>query len=258
MGSFRQIRSCAWRSHQENLALGHRLRVKVFFAHPDHQISELCAQLMPWCWDQWSRAQKNTSTVPSRCGGARKEGAVVKLLHNFFQKNETDHRLSVGIITPYLGQVRLIKELIYSDSATVHAKKLQKKVKLVKTVDGFQGNEQDIIVISTVRSNRKGQIGFVSDRRRLNVAITRARLRLWIIGDLTTLEHDDTLLGLDWFFRHWGGNFTYASDCSGMDTPLTALKMLFPANKSNLVTYMSSEDIFATNYRQLRRKALHA
>eukprot|EP00435_Cladocopium_sp_Y103_P033616 s577_g8.t1 len=118
--------------------------------------------------------------------------AVVKLLHNFFQKNETDHRLSVGIISPYLGQVRLIKELIYSDTASVQAKKLQKKIKLVKTVDGFQGNEQDIIVISTVRSNRKGQIGFVNDRRRLNVAITRARLRLWIIGDLTTLEHDET------------------------------------------------------------------
>ncbi|CAK9036681.1 ATP-dependent helicase upf1 (Nonsense-mediated mRNA decay protein upf1) (Regulator of nonsense transcripts 1 homolog) (Up-frameshift suppressor 1) [Durusdinium trenchii] len=116
---------------------------------------------------------------------------VIKLLQNFFRKNETDQRLSVGIISPYNGQVNLITEKISGSLSTVESKKLEKKVKLVKTVDGFQGNEQDIIVISTVRSNRKGNIGFVRDKRRLNVAITRARLRLWVIGDLTTLAAGD-------------------------------------------------------------------
>ncbi|CAJ1456465.1 unnamed protein product [Effrenium voratum] len=116
---------------------------------------------------------------------------VVKLLTQFFRANESDRRLSVGIIAPYNGQVRLIKDRINGEKSTVSSRKLEKKVKLVKTVDGFQGNEQDIIVISTVRSNLKGQLGFVSDHRRLNVAITRARFRLWVIGDLQTLANDE-------------------------------------------------------------------
>ena len=74
---------------------------------------------------------------------------VVKLLSNFYRRNETDRRLSVGIITPYRGQVELITDMIYGNRSTVEARKLQNKVRrLVKTVDGFQGNEQDIIVIS--------------------------------------------------------------------------------------------------------------
>ena len=57
----------------------------------------------------------------------------------------------------------------------------------VNTVDGFQGQERDVIVISLVRANEKGEIGFLNDLRRMNVAITRARMKLIILGNADTL-----------------------------------------------------------------------
>ncbi|MBR4396398.1 MAG: IGHMBP2 family helicase, partial [Methanobrevibacter sp.] len=83
----------------------------------------------------------------------------------------------IGIISPYADQVKIIQ-----DKTPVE----------VKTVDGFQGREKEIIIISTVRSNENGNIGFLKDLRRLNVAITRAKRKLIIIGNKNTLKHDPT------------------------------------------------------------------
>ena len=83
----------------------------------------------------------------------------------------------IGIISPYADQVKIIQ-----DRTPVE----------VKTVDGFQGREKEIIIISTVRSNPDGNIGFLSDLRRLNVAITRAKRKLIIIGNKDTLKHNPT------------------------------------------------------------------
>jgi len=84
---------------------------------------------------------------------------------------------SIGIISPYSDQVKIIQ-----DRTPVE----------VKTVDGFQGREKEIIIISTVRSNYDGNIGFLSDLRRLNVAITRAKRKLIIIGNKETLKSNPT------------------------------------------------------------------
>ena len=92
-------------------------------------------------------------------------------------------RLDVGIISPYRAQVQLLRRLIRKREFF----KPYRSLISVNTVDGFQGQERDIIVISLVRSNEEGQIGFLRDLRRMNVAITRARMKLIILGDRHTL-----------------------------------------------------------------------
>ena len=92
-------------------------------------------------------------------------------------------RLDVGIISPYRAQVQLLRRLIRKREFF----KPFRSLITVNTVDGFQGQERDIIVISLVRSNDEGQIGFLRDLRRMNVAITRARMKLIILGDRHTL-----------------------------------------------------------------------
>ena len=92
-------------------------------------------------------------------------------------------RLDVGIISPYRAQVQLLRRLIRKREFFKPFRSLIS----VNTVDGFQGQERDIIVISLVRSNDEGQIGFLRDLRRMNVAITRARMKLIILGDRHTL-----------------------------------------------------------------------
>jgi superfamily I DNA and/or RNA helicase len=94
-----------------------------------------------------------------------------------------DERLDVGIISPYRAQVQYLRQLIRKGEFFKPFRHLIS----VNTVDGFQGQERDIIVISLVRSNDEGQIGFLRDLRRMNVAITRARMKLIILGDRSTM-----------------------------------------------------------------------
>ncbi len=94
---------------------------------------------------------------------------------------------SVGVLSTYKAQVYLLRDLIrenelltnYSNQITIH------------TVDGFQGQEREVMYISLVRSNEKGEIGFLKDLRRFNVAITRAKKRLVVFGDSATLGSDE-------------------------------------------------------------------
>jgi superfamily I DNA and/or RNA helicase len=94
-----------------------------------------------------------------------------------------DERIDVGIISPYRAQVQLLRRLLMKRE---YFKPFRRQI-TVNTVDGFQGQERDIIVISMVRANDDGQIGFLRDLRRMNVAMTRARMKLIILGDRHTL-----------------------------------------------------------------------
>ena len=94
-----------------------------------------------------------------------------------------DERIDVGIISPYRAQVQFLRRLL---AKREFFKPFRRQIS-VNTVDGFQGQERDVIVISLVRSNDEGQIGFLRDLRRMNVAITRARMKVIILGDRTTL-----------------------------------------------------------------------
>ena len=94
-----------------------------------------------------------------------------------------DERIDFGIISPYKSQVQYLRSLIRKQAFFRPFRELI----TVHTVDGFQGQERDVIFISLVRANDSGQIGFLSDLRRMNVAITRARMKLAIVGDAPTL-----------------------------------------------------------------------
>jgi superfamily I DNA and/or RNA helicase len=94
-------------------------------------------------------------------------------------KSEAAEEFNLAIISPYQGQVRLLRENIAnSDRVTID------------TIDSFQGQERDVVIISLVRSNPEGEIGFLKDYRRMNVAMTRAKKKLILIGDSATLGQD--------------------------------------------------------------------
>ena len=101
----------------------------------------------------------------------------------FVKQRVLDERIDIGVISPYRAQVQYLRKLIAKNEFF----KPYRHLISVNTVDGFQGQERDIIVISLVRANDDGQIGFLRDLRRMNVAITRARMKLIILGDSTTL-----------------------------------------------------------------------
>lgn len=94
-----------------------------------------------------------------------------------------EESIDVGIISPYRAQVQYLKKLIKKYEFF----KPYRRLISVNTVDGFQGQERDVILISLVRSNDEGQIGFLKDLRRMNVAMTRARMKLFILGNKDTM-----------------------------------------------------------------------
>lgn len=94
-----------------------------------------------------------------------------------------EERIDIGLISPYKAQVQYLRQLVKKEPFF----KPYRHLITVNTVDGFQGQERDVILISLVRANEDGQIGFLNDLRRMNVAITRARMKLIIMGDASTL-----------------------------------------------------------------------
>ncbi len=112
---------------------------------------------------------------------------TLEMLQRYFERvgrqRIIDERIDVGIISPYRAQVQYLRQLVRRSD---YFKPLRGQF-TVNTVDGFQGQERDVVVISLVRANDEGQIGFLRDLRRMNVAITRARMKLIILGDVATM-----------------------------------------------------------------------
>ena len=145
-------------------------------------------------WDtaiEWVESEENEGETLASDGLSRINPVEAELalqtLHDYIERIGKDRilyeRLDIGIISPYKGQVQLLRRMLRKDS---YWKPLRHLVS-INTVDGFQGQERDIILISMVRQNEQGQVGFLSDLRRMNVAITRARMKLIIIGHSPTL-----------------------------------------------------------------------
>ena len=127
----------------------------------------------------------------SGCGFYEEQNPKKKSYHNsqeyfllreyILTQKEKQLPYSIGIISPYANQVSFIRNEVAGDQ------ELEGMDIEVDTIDGFQGQEKDIIYISLVRSNDQGNVGFLADARRLNVAMTRAKMKLVLIGDLSTL-----------------------------------------------------------------------
>lgn len=131
-----------------------------------------------------------TETITRNYGKINKDEALLSLhtLQKYIERiginRIVEENLDIGIISPYRAQVQFMRQII---KKVPFFKPLRKLIS-INTVDGFQGQERDIILISMVRSNDEGHIGFLRDLRRMNVAITRARMKLIIIGNGKTLS----------------------------------------------------------------------
>lgn len=121
---------------------------------------------------------------------------VVNHMHELVRS--IDVPVSIGVIAPYKAQIELLRSLAGSMDWGHHSL-------TINTVDAFQGQERDVVGISMTRCNTRGEIGFLSDRRRMNVAITRARRKLVIIGDSATLGSDPFYSDLIDFSQSAGG-----------------------------------------------------
>lgn len=143
----------------------------------------------PITWIDTSESDAKEEFVGESFGRINKIEAELTLdaLKNYFTKigrqRIADEHIDVGVISPYRAQVQLLRRMVRKAEFF----KPYRGCITVNTVDGFQGQERDIIVISLVRSNDDGQIGFLSDLRRMNVAITRARMKLIIVGSVQTM-----------------------------------------------------------------------
>ena len=146
----------------------------------------------PLVWINVSGDQEHDETICEDRDGEslfnREEAEyAIAALHLYIEKVSATRvkaeRIDFGVISPYKAQVRLLRQLLKRDS---FLKPFRRHIS-VNTVDAFQGQERDVMILSMVRANEKGQIGFLADLRRMNVAITRARYKVIIVGNATTL-----------------------------------------------------------------------
>lgn len=143
----------------------------------------------PLVWIDSADCEDKETWVAERSGRLNVAEAMLcietlkRYIESIGKERFLDERLDVGIISPYKAQVFYLRKLLKQDGFF----KPFRAFLTVNTVDGFQGQERDVILISLVRANEEGKIGFLSELRRMNVAMTRARMKLIIIGDYSTL-----------------------------------------------------------------------
>lgn len=143
----------------------------------------------PMAWVDTSEMEFHEEFVGESYGRINKPEANLLLaeleayIKRIGKERVLEERIDFGLISPYKAQVQYLRNKIKGNSFLRPFRSLL----TVNTVDGFQGQERDVIFISLVRANESGQIGFLNDLRRMNVAITRARMKLVILGEAATL-----------------------------------------------------------------------
>jgi len=168
----------------------------------DNGITELdrpCPIGFPWpkdgqpiCFIDVDSKEAKTKEILIKSEYNEKEAMVVDKVIQLVLQGELKPK-QIGIITPYNGQVRLLQQR-YEDSIPELT---------ISTIDGFQGREKELIIFSTVRANTEGRVGFLADWKRLNVALTRARRGLIVVGNAKTLINNERWKRwLDWIIEN--------------------------------------------------------
>jgi len=154
---------------------------------------------------------------------------LAQLLEPFDLTEHAQRPLTIGVIAPYRAQINYLKDAI-EDSAVLNDLLLQRRLS-VGTVDSFQGQERDIIAITLTRSNPQGEIGFLSDIRRMNVGMTRARRKLLLVGDSSTLCHHPFFVDLLVYIKRIGGYFERTRCCGPQSLVQSARRSGIPPNQ---------------------------
>jgi superfamily I DNA and/or RNA helicase len=155
----------------------------VLSLNEDIDILNIPVELIDTAGCSFDELQNSETLSLSNIGEANLVFKHLELLLQQYQYSGEEQKLSIGIISPYKEQIELLKEkLVEFDYSAYPVSELA-----VKTIDGFQGEERDVIYISLVRSNENSEIGFLSDIRRMNVALTRAKKKLVVIMDTSTI-----------------------------------------------------------------------
>ena len=184
-----------YRMHQDIMGFsGERFYEGNLKAHESVKFHQLGEGFEPVCFIDTAGCGFEERKNPETLSTSNPEEGLLLLKHLALLFNQIEAKIpdvlerpfSVGIIAPYKQQVRSIRDqLLDSPLLSSYTDYIS-----VNTVDGFQGQERDVIYISLTRSNDKGEIGFLKDVRRMNVALTRARKQLVVVGDSATLgEH---------------------------------------------------------------------
>jgi superfamily I DNA and/or RNA helicase len=148
-------------------------------------------------------------TIPESRSTANPEEAdfllkrLAQLLAPYEQADHQQNLLTIGVIAPYRAQINCLLDTIEENDTLSGF--LQHRMLSVGTVDSFQGQERDIIAMSLTRSNNRGEIGFLSDIRRMNVGMTRARRKLLLVGDSSTLSANPFFKELLAYVKRIGG-----------------------------------------------------
>jgi superfamily I DNA and/or RNA helicase len=139
-----------------------------------------------------------------------------------YDPTEYDHeQLTIGVIAPYRAQINYLMDAI-EENDKLNALLLSRMLS-VGTVDSFQGQERDIIAMSLTRSNSYGDIGFLSDIRRMNVGMTRARRKLLLVGDVSTLSFNPFFVDLLNYIKRIGG-YRKAQEITDSSSKLSRLR----------------------------------
>jgi superfamily I DNA and/or RNA helicase len=134
----------------------------------------------------FNEIQSKESTSKSNPEEAKLLLNILKEWLEGVKKEIEGQKLSIGIISPYQAQVLCLQEMFKQDEQFDKSMDIQ-----IQSIDSFQGQERDVMLISLVRSNDNGEIGFLNDQRRMNVALTRAKKKMFVVGDSATISQHE-------------------------------------------------------------------